>query len=120
IGMRLGECASAPATSLGLPVIEQHPELEQMLAEHDAIALVPPSVWVAPDRLISWEEYERIETALFARPADGDFVTALFHAFDPGAEPGSGIERILERAALAGRRPQTLEPAAVELEDRLC
>src|SRR5439155_901922 len=118
VGMRLGECASAPATSLGLPVIEQHPELEQMLAEHDAIGLVPPSIWATPDRLISWEEYEAIETALFAR--SGDFVTAVFHAFNPGAQPGTGLERILERATLAGRQAQTLEPAALELEDRFC
>ena len=90
VGMRLGECASAPATSLGLPVIEQHPELEQMLAEHNSIGLVPPSMWAAPDRLISWEEYERIETALLTRPADGDLAAAVLHAFDPGAEPGPG------------------------------
>ena len=119
VGMRLGECASAPAASLGLPVVEQQADLAGMLAEHDAIGLVPPSVWAGPDRLIGWEEYEQIEARLLARPSGG-FAAAVFREFDPEAVSKPGIEALLEKAKAPARPPKKLDAAALDLEDRFC
>ena len=119
VGMRLGECASAPATSRGLPLVDQHGDLRQMLSEHDAIGLVPPSVWASPDRLIRWEEYERIESELLARPVGG-FAEAVFRTFEPAPRPARGLDDLTARLGLSARPPRKLDPDAIELEDRFC
>ncbi|MCA1825929.1 MAG: YkgJ family cysteine cluster protein [Myxococcales bacterium] len=119
VGMRLGECASAPAAAKGLPVVEQHDDLRRMLSEHDAIGLVPPSVWASPDRLITWEEYERIESDLLARPVGG-FAAAVFRAFETAPSPKPGLDDLVAKIGLPNRPPRKLDPEAAELEDRFC
>lgn len=118
VAMRLGECASAPAASKGLPLAEQHPDLAQMLAEHDAIGFVPPTVWATPSRLMAYEEYERIEAELVT--GTGDFAAAVFRAFDGEARPAAGFAVLADRAGLAGRAAQTLSAEARALEDQFC
>jgi Fe-S-cluster containining protein len=119
VGMRLGECASAPVTSKGLPVAEQHDDLGRMLAEHEEMGLVPPSVWASPDRLITWEEYERIESDLLAEPV-GRFVAAVFRAFESPPPPAAGLDDLIAKMGLPKRPPRELVPEAIELEDRFC
>lgn len=119
VGMRLGECASAPLTSKGLPVAEQHDDLGRMLSEHEEIGLVPPSMWASPDRLITWEEYERIESDLLAQPV-GRLVTAVFDAFGPRPAPARGLDVLIRKLGLPDRPPRKLGDEALQLEDRFC
>jgi Fe-S-cluster containining protein len=131
VGMRLGECASMLAATRGLPVVDQHDDLLGMLAQHESIALLPPTVWSTQDSLLTWEEYQRIEGALLAGaslPAGGSaapFAGAVFRAFEPQAgEPGSEADLAeMARRAREGLPPvsvRPLDPDALLLEDRLC
>jgi hypothetical protein len=131
VGMRLGECASVLAATRGLPVVDQQDDLLGMLAQHESIALLPPTFWSTRDSLLTWEEYQRIEDALLAGaspPAGGSaapFAGAVFRAFEPRpGGPGPEAE-LLEMAHRAREgRPEEpvrpLEPDALLLEDRLC
>ena len=122
VRVRLSDCASSSVASRGLPVLEQRPDLTAMLAELETLPFVPPSIWVSRGRLLAFEEYERIEAGLARLPAQdapGGFAAAVLRAFDP-ARPASGLDRLLERAGLAGTDAAPLHPAALELEDRIC
>lgn len=128
VGMRLAECSSAPAAGLGLPVVEQHDELLQLLAQHDAVALLPPSIWLDGEKLLSWEEYERLEDELLAtppRPRPGRvpaFAQALFAALDGGRTEPAHEEDLAELSRRAGlhREGPAPDDAALLLEDRFC
>ena len=112
-GMRLGECRSAARTSQLQLVSEQRGQLEEMLSEVSEVALLPPSVWLTPDQLISWEEYEQMEAA-----ADYD-VRAFLPRHEPG--PEAELEELVKRASAGADRPfRVLDAEAAALEDRLC
>lgn len=66
VAVRLGDCLSAPRTSLGTPLGSQHKELRALLAEQDRFDLLPPLLWLGPDRLVEWPEYQALEKELIA------------------------------------------------------
>ena len=140
VAMRFGECMSAPAALGGERVAEQRADLEKMLDEHGAMALIPPLVWLDGETLLTFEEYEELERRLLAAPTPplavraAPFAAEVFRALTPRASQASSAE--LEELSMRGaqaRRPQSLLPvlpqgeqrqpldeAALSLEDRLC
>ena len=136
VAMRLGECHSAVETMRRDLVEEQKRDLDDMLALHLELALLPPSVWFTPDELCTYEEYEQLEARLLEAGTPGSAGGAAAYARDvlrmlqpaPGAAaPLEELHEFVKRAREDYERPlrvaadpRPLDAQALEFEDRLC
>lgn len=69
VAIRLGECMEAERVEEGTLMAEQTADFAQMLSEHDQIGLLPPHLWLADGKLLSWSEYLALEAELLALPS---------------------------------------------------